>query len=373
MDSLSAQAQAQVQAKLDAASASVKAQVQATTGVDLNSQRVQQGATSALSLLQHGYNPASDADSAQLVHAIAGGCALIPGGQIFGAYVELLWQVGNQVACPLENAFASIGMGSPSPACGGAACTHTGPPATAASVIAGSALPANWNSQGSFSSLAVGALATYAAQNMNCKGGVPPGMVVDAVVAMWNQTHQSTATVLVLIPPLAIYGAGSSPVLIPFWQSVSNATTGNVDPYVYYAFQPVAVVNASSIYSVPMQEGDWNSPGMPAVAGTLFGSTPPRVVRINAGMLIDPATGAAPKNTTVAGHAGAILGGGFIGGMMLAIATGRSANVVFDGAWNILQTWAKDALGAVEGGIKVSTGAAEGLGRKRRRHAASRR
>ena len=365
MDTISAQAQAQVQANLDAASANVKATVYAQTGVDLNNQRVQQGARSALSLLQNGYNPASDADSAQLIHAIAGGCALIPGGQIFGAYVELLWQAGNAAACPLENAFASIGMGSPSPACGGQACTRTGPPATAASVIASSELPANWNSLGSFSSLAVGALATYAAQNMNCKGGVPPGMVVDAVVTMWNQTHSDSASVLILVPPLALYGAGGSSVIIPFWQNVSNATTGNVDPYVYYAFQATAAIPSS--FNVPTVEGEWNEAGMPAVAGTLFGSTAPRLVRINAGSLVDPSTGKAPKTTTVAGHAGAILGGGFVGGMMLAIATGRSANVVFDGAWNILQAWAKDALGAVEGGIKVSTGAAEGLSRRKRR------
>ena len=368
MDSVSAQLQGQVQSRLDAASTYTKGQIQSVTGVDVNDQRIQKGASSALSLLQNGYNPASDADSAQLIHAIAGGCALIPGGQIFGAYIELIWQAGNAVACPLESAFASIGMGSPSPACGGQACTHTGPDTTAASVIASSELPANWNSLGSFSSLAVGALATYAAQNMNCKGGTPPGMIIDAVVAMWNQTHSNSTSVLVLIPPLALYGAGGAPTIIPWGQNVSNSTTGNVDPYVYYAFQATAAIPSS--FNFPSVEGEWTSfsnPGTPAVAPFLFGSTPPRMVRINSGPLVTSAGASGSKTTTVAGHAGAILGGGFVGGMMLAIATGRSANVVFDGAWNILQAWAKDALGAVEGGIKVSTGAAEGLSRRKRR------
>lgn len=376
MDSLSAQAQAQVQANLNALGTSAKAQIQATTGVDLNNQRVQQGATSALSLLQNGYNPASDADSAQLIHAIAGGCALIPGGAVFGAYIELLWQAGQAVACPLENAFAAIGLGQPSPTCGGAPCTHTGPPSTPASIIAESELPQNWNQVGSFSSLAVGALATYAAQNLNCKGGVPPGMVIDAVIAVWNQTHSNSDYVSILIPPLEMFGTGSSGVLIPYWQSISsNSPSGSIDPYVFYAFQSVTSImqQDQAALSTPVQaNGSW----APWSVMTGLPSTNPRVVSINNGPLIVPAGASAPKApTTVAGHVAALGVGGVVGGMALAWATGQSGNAVFSAAWRMVQGWVKGGLEGVErhtGPLSLGGGASE-RPRRRRRRATSRR
>lgn len=360
MDSLSAQAQAQVQSNLNALGTSAKAQIQAQTGVDLNNQRVQQGATSALGLLQHGYDPSSDADSAELIHAIAGGCALIPGGAVFGAYVELMWQVGNQVACPLENAFAQIGLGQASPACGGAPCTSSGG-WTAQTIIDASSLPANWNAPGSFSSLAVGALATCAAKGLNCKGGTPPGLVIDAVVAIWNKTHAGPP-VQIWIPPLGLAPGlgGGSPVLIPFWQNVSSSTTGSVDPNVYYAFKPVSDVPTATL---------------PAVAYTLGGSTPPQVVSINSGPAVVPAGVTPPKTTTAAGHASALVLGVAAGGLLNAWVTGKAVDKVFGGAWDIVAGWVKGGLGAVEGGMKVSMAAGESLGRRgrRRRHAASRR
>lgn len=100
-----------------------------------------------------------------------------------------------------------------------------------------------------------------------------------------------------------------------------------------------------------------------------------RSIRIHTGPIRIGSATAGPTTTAgkVVGHVSALALGGFAGGLMLSIATGRSANAVFDGAWNILQSWAKDAIGAVEGGVKISTGAAESLGRRRRRRAASKR
>lgn len=381
MDSISAQAQAQVQARYDALTTSAKAEILAKTGVDVNDARVQKGAVATASLLQNGYNPSSDADSAKLVHSISGGlCLFVPIGPVLAGYLELIWQIGNAVSCPLENAFSSMGLGSPSPACGGKPCNSSGNWTAAGIIGDGSSYPSGWNQTGSFTSLVIPMLATAAAQGMNCKGGTPTDMIVDACVVMWNRVHEGPS-IQIWVPPLGVDPGvgGVSPILIAgtgeqVSGSAPSAKAGQ-DPNIYYAFQPVSVIKSSgqdgsSSFSLALDASKgsdvWTPFGIPNAPPGLSW-TYPRIVTINAGALIDPSTGKVAKSTTVVGHAGAILGGGFVGGLLLSVATGRSANSVFDGAWGILQTWAKDALGAVEGGIKVSTGAAEGLSRKKRR------
>lgn len=346
--------QAQLQTKLSTASSDVQAQIYAQTGVDTNQTRVSQGASSAYSLLQNGYNPDSSSDNANLVHAIAGGLCLIPGaGPVLGAAVEGLWAIGNAVGCPLENAFASIGFGSPSPACGGKVCATSGN-WTAQGILQSQAhLPDM--PKGSFASIVMPALATYAAQNLNCKGGFPPGMIVDACAAIWNQTHSGPSEDY-FVPPLGLYAAGGSADIVPAWGSVSNASTGNVDQNVYYAFQ--------SVSSIMARDGGIDPLNFPK-AGALLGTSLARKISLNSGALIAPPAPPEHPVTTVAKHASVIAVGGVVGGLAYAWVTGKAVEPVFMGAWNILSGWVKGSLGAVEGGLRVASHVGESRRRRR--------
>lgn len=370
MDSFSAQAQAQVQSRFDSASTSVKAQIQAHTGVDVNNQRIQQGATSAMSLMQNGYNPDSQQDNANLIHAISGGCALIPGGAIFGAYIELLWQVGNAIACPVQNAFASIGLGTP---CGAPPCAHTGPDATASSVISANTLPSGWNTTGTFSSLVIGALATYAAKTLNCKGGAPPGVIVDACVAIWNKTHAGPAF-SIWIPPLGADIGGMSTGALIAGQGVvagGNSPSGQAgqDPNIFYAFQAVQAIQYSAgALAYPYSGGDTWTPFNIIGAPPGIAWTQPRVVSLNLG----PIAAAEHPAVTVAKHASVIAIGGVAGGLAYAWMTGKAVEPVFMGAWNILSGWVTGGLTAVEHATgPLALGAREN--RRRGRRAAKKR
>lgn len=234
----------QIQGAYAQASSSTQAYIKDATGVDTTNQTVSQGASSAATLLQNGYNPDSSSDNANLVHAISGGLCLIPGvGPILGAYVEGLWVVGNAIAAPLQNAFASIGMGVPA---GAPPCTTNGK-WTTSNVLAtnAGALPPLWRVPGTFASLAVPALAYASSMLGNCQKTPPADAIVDACVALWNASHTGTEipyyvpSLIVQIgslsaaPGLLIAGAGESV------SGTTPAAVAGLHPNVYYAFNPI--------------------------------------------------------------------------------------------------------------------------------------
>jgi hypothetical protein len=298
---------AQVQASLKAQSASVQQQIAAETGVDTTDARVGQGATAAASLAENGYNPDNQGDNDKLVAAIAGGACLIPGvGPLLGGAVEGLYLTGKIAACPVINAFNAIGIGGGSPGCGAPPCKSSGP-STPGDVLSHlKHLPAM--AKGSFAELAVGSLAFFAAQNANCKGGVPPAAIVDALVAMWNKTHQGPA-VGYWIPALDVAPSGNlaapapAPELFASAANVSDKKTGNVDPNIFYAFQPAAsIASKEGFTSVGTGYGQRPASFNAAqnwapflISGGFFGSTIPRIVLLNSGALIPPAAPAPKK------------------------------------------------------------------------------
>ena len=360
-DSLTATFQSDLQSRYNGAQADVQAQIASRTGVDTSSATVQSGASAAVSLLQNGYDPSSDSDNTQLVQAIAGGLAAIgPAtggvGFILSGAVEALWAIGSQVDCPIESAFASIGFGSKSPACGGQPCTTSGN-WSASSIMSDSQLPAM--PRGSFASLVIPAIATNTAKAMNCKSSMPPGQVVDAVVAVWNQIHAGPA-VDYFIPPLAgiqIAGGNSAvtignPIIIPFWQNVSDSVTSNVDPNVFFAFQPVSVIVAAeaSRYGMDITSDFESRPTVYfPIASGLWVVTQPRIVSLNIGPLISLGPSASTTSTTtVAGHAAALGGGAVLGGLLYAWASGKAIDTVFSSAFSILKGWVGQAAGEVD-------------------------
>jgi hypothetical protein len=274
--SVTAEFQAQLQGKLSQLSSDATAQLQAQTGIDVNNARVQQGAMGALSIAQHGYNPGDPADNAKLVHAIAGGLALaVPLGTILGAYVELMWDVGNAAACPLLKVFSSIGLTQSD--CDSPPCATSGNWSAGALLLGASqshGLPPM--PTGSFASFVVPALAEYLAQADNCKGGFPPSVVVDAAVNIWNATHAGPAVDL-YVPPLSPFLTGVD--IIPHGNTTGCLPNGvcDTDPNVAYAFAPLS----STYWGVISQ-----SPSPPPFTGFVGGYDPARVVSVNSGPAI---------------------------------------------------------------------------------------
>lgn len=270
--------QSQVSAKLNAAGAQVQAQVQAETGVDTSNARVGAGAAAAADLAANGFNPQSSADQGKLIHAIAGGLALIPGpGVILAGAVEALYSVGSVIAAPVTDFFASVGLGMRSDA---PPCQVKGAPWTPAGVLASAqarnALPPM--PRGSFASIVVPALATYAANAANCKGGMPPGVIIDAVVTMWNRTHAGPAAPFYVPPLVASWGAMQT-ILIPTWQHTSGQ-----DPNAAAAFQRLTPDKAAWLQASPSH---WLYPAPPSPS-SLIGLSGPRVVMVNTGALLPP-------------------------------------------------------------------------------------
>jgi hypothetical protein len=310
-------------------SAQGQAQLQQVAGIDASNPRVQQGALSALSLIQHGFTPGNEQDEAALIHTIAGGlCLAGPVGAVIGAYVELLWQVGNALACPTEKLFSSLGFGDPSPACGGQPCASSGT-WTTASVMAASALPDLSQAQGTFRALAIPALASYIAQASNCKASFPPSVVVDGCVAMWNTLHEGPPVDL-YCPPL-FADATSEGLVIPFWSQ-------GPDPNVQFAFYPMLLLPFTLAQAPPPP---------PEVTPT----EPARVLTVNGGALVTPATAASTAqrvvtlhfggSTTVAPSTGtkvaigaAVATGAIVtGSALVAWMKGESFSQLWGGAW----------------------------------------
>ena len=291
--SLTTQFMSQVSAKLSASGPAVQQTIADKTGLNTTDTRVTQGAQSAATLLSNGYNPNSSSDNANLIHAIAGGCALfVPAGDIVAAALEALWTVGNQIACPVTNAFASIGLGTP---CNAPPCRSTGnwTPAGLLSTYA-QGLPAM--PTGSFASLAVPALATYAANAANCKGGMPPDAIVDAVVAIWNETHAGPA-VPYFIPPISELGGSITPNLLVVGaeSGTTQAARAGKDPNAYFAFGPVSAIIADGHYQSNPPANlnvaqDWTPFVVAAPPAGTFSTgqsySAPRIVMVNSGALL---------------------------------------------------------------------------------------
>lgn len=262
-----------LQAQVSAQASSIQQTLAAQTGVDTQNATVAQGASSAASLLQNGFNPQSASDNANLVHVIAGGLCLIPGvGPLLGGALEALWQVGSVIACPVTNAFASIGLGTP---CNAPPCRTTGNFTTAQMLEGAPPMP-----RGSFASLAIPALASAAAQAANCKQVAPAAVIVDAVVNVWNKTHLGPAVPYV-VPALQTIGGylyGGD-----FIGGMNEGPNANVT----YAFQPALAAAAARVLTQSGNTIALFGPPAPLPGYTL---SPPRLVMVNAGALIPPIT-----------------------------------------------------------------------------------
>lgn len=273
-----------LQGKISSQSQSVQATINGYTGSQSNTDKIAQGAQAASNLAQNGFDPSNPQDNAELIQAIAGGmCLAGPVGCSLGGAVLGLWTVGNAIGCPVSNAFASIGLGT---GCNyGCRTTGNFTPSSALSIHGPSPAPPI----GSFAALAWAALAHYAAQQSNCQGGPPPDVIVDAVVAIYNQTHDGPAEAY-FVPPLNA-GTISIPIVatddtVRTWNGVSQE-----DPNVEYAFELLLEAAQSPLWQgVPNYFG----PGSNAVPSV----TPPRTVMVNAGPLLRPA-----RVLPLAGHA----------------------------------------------------------------------
>ena len=339
---VSAQFHTQLQGQIDRLDAAGKAELESVAGVDASNPRVQQGAVSALSLVQHGFTPGNEADEAALIHTIAGGlCLAGPVGAAIGAYIEALWQVGNALACPTERLFASLGFGDPSPACGGQPCASTGH-WTTQGVMAASRLPDLVT--GTFRALAIPALATYIAQASNCKANFPPSVVVDGAVAMWNAVHEGPSVDL-YVPPLFSM-ATSEGIVLPFWDNVTGCLTSdpktcNVDPNVYYAFYPILLMPWASLDQIvqaappPPEVTPLDPPRIVSIqGGALLPADHPRVVSLHFGsggagsMASSPSTG-----KKVAIGAAVAVGSVLTTSALVAWARGEAFGHLWSGVW----------------------------------------
>jgi len=285
--------QAELQGRINALGSQGAATLQSATGIDVTQGRVASGAAAALSLAQGGFDPTSSDDEGKLVAAISGGLCLIPAvGPILGASVEGLYQVGEAISCPLMKVVSSLGIGPLPPACGGSACT-TSSNWTTAGVLSNNVRALPSRPQGSFQELVVSALASFASSAANCKATLPPGVIVDAAVKIWNQTHAGPA-VAYLVPPLnqinqGIVAFGDPSSILTTWPTVSGpgpAEQAGKDPYAYYAFQPLSSIPSSEHPNLSAGGQLW--PIAPPPAGSNV--DPPRIVMVNTGALLTPTT-----------------------------------------------------------------------------------
>jgi hypothetical protein len=337
--SVTAEFNSQLSTRLTAAGTAGAAQLQSLTGVNVNNARVAAGAAATVALAKSGYNPADPGSDALLIHAISGGLCLIPGvGPLLGAYVELMWQIGNAVACPVQKFFSSIGLSQgdcDSPPCASSGNWSAGGLLLGASQSHG--LPPM--PVGSFASFVVPALAAYLAQADNCKGGFPPSVVVDAAVNIWNATHAGPAVDL-YVPPLSPTLTGLD--ILPHWQNATGCLPNGVcdtDPNVAYAFAPLSSTYWGNLASAPPP---------PPYAGFVGAYDAPRTVSVHTGAPIS-ATKAitmhlGPGGTAVASSApstgqkvaiGAAVAAGSVvtSSALIAWATGESFSQLWKGLW----------------------------------------
>jgi hypothetical protein len=222
---------------------------------------------------------------------------------------------------------------------------------------------------GTFAQFVLAALANFAAQAANCRTSLPPGVIVDAAVKIWNQTHQGPAE-QILVPPLQQTNKGITAYgnvsIITAWQNVQQgggggglASNSGRDPYAYYAFSRVIDIDPGdhpNTSSMPSGAGPWTpwsvSPNPPLVdAVSVFGSAtsaswtdPPRIVMVNTGAPISSSTTA----SSAVKHGLAFSAGGVAAGLAYSFISGKAANAVFGNAWSQFMALTKESIGAVE-------------------------
>src|SRR5579872_28623 len=215
------------------ASADGAAYIQQATGVDVTQGRVASGISAAGQLAENGFDITSQADQQAMVAVIAGGLSLIPGvGPILGGALETLYQIAQPLACPTAKFFHDVGISQSD--CDSPPCVVNGPVPTPDVLAANFAQPFLAKMSGSFAQFVNGALLVNAASALSCKSAVPPSVIVDAAVNMWNQTHAGPAQDFYVPPLLPMMP------MIQQWSNGQNSYTGNLDPNLYYAFYPAS-------------------------------------------------------------------------------------------------------------------------------------
>jgi hypothetical protein len=351
--SYTAQIGANLQSNASAAGASY---IQAQTGVDVTQGRVASGVAAAGHLATNGFDPTNPDDRQAMVATIAGGLSLIPAvGPALGAALEALYQIAQPLACPTAKFFHAVGLTQSD--CDSPPCSYSGPAPTVDSLASSFAQPPAAGGPG-FAQMVNGALLTNAASALACKSSVPPSVIVDGIVTIWNRTHQGPA-VDIYIPPLL-----PMMPLIPQWGSVNNRYTGSVDPNLYYAFTPASTTYWSEDLSQAPAPPPNSAP--PAnIYGALYAAwpfeafpSPARYVQVNQGALIEPtaathvarlqvagivrAAQAAQAAQAAAGSSAASTAGAVVAGVGVAAllatavvswATGKAIDVVLTQAW----------------------------------------
>jgi len=283
VSSASASYFASVSDKVNSLQSDARSTIEGTVGTDpQNEQRAANGASAVISLSQNGYNPDSPEDNGKVISVIVGGLAAL-GPATAGVSVlvagglEALWQFGNAIACPVSDAFASVGLGT-----GCNFGSHTTGNFTASKELEGDQPPMP---SGSYAQLVMAALAHYTAQQGNCQGGFPPDVIVDAVTAIWNQTHQGPS-IQVYVPPLT-NSTVNSPIIATGGGTTQINNQTIVNPNITYAFQPMSEVLSSPLYHGNLA-APFGLPSLPAWIGYSppLGYSPPRTINVNTGPLV---------------------------------------------------------------------------------------
>ena len=107
--------------------AAAQAEIKTATGVDVDQQSGRrEGRELGVRLTRTATTPRRPSDNANSFTSSPAAFASCPASGLFSAPRSRACGVGNIIACPLANAFASIGFGLPSPACGGKVCSTSG-------------------------------------------------------------------------------------------------------------------------------------------------------------------------------------------------------------------------------------------------------
>jgi hypothetical protein len=306
----------------------------AATSPQANTAREAAGAEAGLALIQHGYDPGSNADNQQLIVAIAGACSLIPGvGPMIGGAIMILDAIGEGVAALME----SVGL-----IWFGCRSSGSWTPATVLGMY-----PGIHTAPGTFAGFANAAIAQNAAAFGNCKGRMAHQVILASIAEFWNANSHG--------PPMSVY--------------VPAMTTGGPNPFIFVEQAPFAFAKVSSISQVP--NGNWavNAPGQnlgppfdlstwtfeSANAGDAqmiasgWGATPPAVLQLT-GSIPNPPS--APGSGTANASAGqmstvgkvavgtAVVGGAALAGTAVyAFAKGQAVETVLKAGWLSLKGW----------------------------------
>lgn len=292
-----------------------KAQVQGTVLANAQGQQTaesqQQIGDAMASMEKAAQNgiPSDPNDQGKLAYTMAVGIAAFA----FPPYAALMAAL-YAAAQPIADALFSVGLlQKPS-------CTHTGPTVQPSDF---GTPPASQNGP----QAALWAIcADQLARLYNCQGAMPGAIIYDNFQKIWDGSHDQ--------------GSGTTFAVFDFAPSFPDSSVIQ-----YFGW-------------------DWVStdPGFRAVQGQM------KPLSLHSGAYTGPKeaaeTASPAAGKSIVGHASAVAVGGVAAGLIYAVATGRAANAVFDGAWEALKHWVIDAFGAVE---RVTSPTVAENRRKRRR------